>query len=540
LNTNGDFVWARAMGGKGYSFGHDIAVDTAGNVYTTGYFQGATDFDPGPGTFNLSSVGMHSIFLSKLDTDGNFVWARAMGGWGADEGRDIALDAAGNVYVTGSFQGAADLDPGPGSFTVTSTKSYGSFVSKLDADGNFLWARSVVGNQSRNSYHTAVDAVGNVFSAGNFFGTVDFDPGPGTFNLTSAGIQDIFVSKLDTDGQFIWARAMGGTSSDMSRGIGVDAAGNVYTTGSFTDTADFDPGPGSFKLTPTSREDVFVAKLSGSGHIPPSAVTSTQIAVHQSNVTSLNDASDLVVNHNVIASTDNTEAPEILTIVPSTTGPTNADSLDFTVAFDKAIVNFDDPSDLDISHNGTAHTGAAITGGPEVYTVTVEGLSGDGSFTLAVSTTSDVEDLAGHPLDLSVTSVPVLIDNTAPVFSGLDVSPSEASVGQEAVLTFASSEDLAAPPDVLVNGNPASASFKSPFAFAYTVSPLDPLGPAAIQINGIDFAGNAGQLNDNLSLVIVEAPGLPAAWPMLAALALLSAGAFALHCRRRRATTMQA
>jgi len=491
LDTNGDFVWARAMGGTGMHEGQAIAVDAAGNVFTTGYFQDTVDFDPGLGVFNLTSAGLVDIFVSKLDANGDFVWAHAMVGTGWNVGYGIAVDSAGNAYVTGTFDGQADFGP----FQLDAGGSSNIHVAKLDPSGNFLWARAMGGTGFNQGLAIAVDAADDVYTTGRFTGTADFDPGPDTYNLTTTGGVEIFVSKLDTNGDFVWARAMSGTGfNNRGQGIAADGAGNVHTTGNFVDTRDFDPGTGTFNLTSAGDSDIFVLKLSGPDLTPPNAIT----------------------------------------ITPGTTGPTNADSIDFSVAFDEEVVNFDDASDLDISHSGTAHTGVSITGGPEVYTVTVEGISGDGSFTLAVDTMSDVQDLAGNPLDSSVTSDPVVIDNTAPVFSGLDVTPSEASVGQEVVVTFASSEDLAGPPDVLVNGNPASASLKSPFAFAYTVSPLDPLGPATIQINGVDLAGNAGQLNDSLSLVVVEgAPGLPAAWPMLAALVLFSVGAFTLHGRRR-------
>ncbi|MCU0440483.1 MAG: SBBP repeat-containing protein [Raineya sp.] len=264
--------WAKNMGGGNHESGFSIAVDASGNVYTTGYFEISADFDPGVGIFPLSSIlGSNDIFVSKLDASGNFIWAKKMGGSNDDTGYGIAVDASGNVYTTGYFQGTADFDPGAGTFNLTSSYDSDIFVSKLDANGNFVWAKRIGGGHTDGGNGIAVDAIGNVYTTGHFYGTVDFDPGAGTFNLTSAGgglDRDIFVSKLDANGNFVWAKRMGGVSNDIARSIAIDVSGNVYTTGHFYGTADFDPGAGTFNLTSTgggSDRDIFVSKLDVNG-----------------------------------------------------------------------------------------------------------------------------------------------------------------------------------------------------------------------------------------------------------------------------------
>src|SRR5207302_2204211 len=142
------FVWARHFGGSAQAQdrGQKIALDGAGNVYTTGWFQGTADFDPGPGMFNLTSPGGGAaIFVAKLDSSGNFTWARAMCGNDDAVGYGFAVDRAGNVYTTGNFHYAADFDPGPGTFTLTTSGTYDDFVSKLDSNGTFAWAVSLAG-----------------------------------------------------------------------------------------------------------------------------------------------------------------------------------------------------------------------------------------------------------------------------------------------------------------------------------------------------------------------------------------------------------
>ena len=260
------FTWAKSMGGTSGDRGYSIATDASGNVYTTGYFAGTADFDPGAGTFNLTSAGYNDIFISKLDAFGNFVYAKSMGGTSNDEGISIALDASGNVYTTGDFGGTVDFDPGLGIFNLTSAGSPDIFISKLDASGNFLWAKAMGGTDLDRGFSLSFDASGNVYTTGDFGGTADFDPGAGTFNLTSAGYEDIFISKLDISGNFVWAKSMGGTDYDVGYSIALDASSNVYTTGYFQGTADFDPGTGTFNLTSTGSEDIFISKLDASGN----------------------------------------------------------------------------------------------------------------------------------------------------------------------------------------------------------------------------------------------------------------------------------
>jgi len=261
LASGGYYNWAGRFGGSSPDHSLDIIVDAAGNVYTTGYFSGTADFDPGPGTGNLTSAGGFDIFVSKLDSDGNYVWAKSIGGASTDIGYGIAVDGAGNVYTSGYFESTADFDPGPGTTDLTSAGGKDIFVSKLEGSGNYVWAKSMGGTSDDYGYGIAVDGAGNVYTTGHFYGTADFDPGPGTADLTSAGHYDIFVSKLEGSGNYVWAKSMGGSGPDYGYGIAVDGAGNVYPTGDFNYTVDFDPGPGTANLTSAGNSDIFVSRL---------------------------------------------------------------------------------------------------------------------------------------------------------------------------------------------------------------------------------------------------------------------------------------
>ena len=265
LDTTGNLVWAKAMGGTGADSAIGIAVDITGDVYTTGYFNGTADFDPNAGVLNLTSAAFSDIFVSKIDASGTFVWAKAMGGTSGDQGKSVVVDGVGNVYTTGSFQGTADFDPNAGVLNFTTDGNDDIFVSKLDATGNLVWAKKMGGSTNDTGNSIVVDATGNVYTTGSFSVTVDFDPNSGVSNLTVTGAMDIFVSKLDASGNFVWAKAMGGTSFDIGLGIALDATGNIYTTGHFQETADFNPNAGVSNLTAAGFHDIFVSKLDATG-----------------------------------------------------------------------------------------------------------------------------------------------------------------------------------------------------------------------------------------------------------------------------------
>jgi hypothetical protein len=174
-----------------------MKTDVAGNIYTTGKFEGTVDFDPGAGVFNLvASNSFYDIFVSKLDAAGNFVWAKKMGGAEDDVSYGITIDASGNVYTAGYFSLTADFDPGAATYNLVSSGSNDIFISKLDFNGNFVWAAKMGGPNFDYASSVAVDALQNVYATGRFLGVADFNPGAGVFNLTSVGSSDMFVVKL--------------------------------------------------------------------------------------------------------------------------------------------------------------------------------------------------------------------------------------------------------------------------------------------------------------------------------------------------------
>jgi hypothetical protein len=264
LDAAGNFVWAKQLGGEVTVNGYSIISDAQSNIYVSGSFVGAADFDPGAGTFSLttSTLGQSDVFVSKLDASGNFIWAKGIGGVNLfDEALAMTVDLSGNVYTTGYYTGTADFDPGVGVFNLISEGGKDIFISKLDANGNFVWAKTIGGIYDDYGRGIALDALNNVYTTGSFKGSADFNPGSAINYLVSGSFNSSFISKLDVSGNYVWAEKMGGTNSADGYAITLDAAGNIFTTGNFAMTVDFDGGPGVFNLISLNNfYDIFILK----------------------------------------------------------------------------------------------------------------------------------------------------------------------------------------------------------------------------------------------------------------------------------------
>ncbi|NNL15076.1 MAG: T9SS type A sorting domain-containing protein [Flavobacteriaceae bacterium] len=261
------FEWAKQMGGTDYGLGYSIITDATGNIYTTGLFSGTTDFDPSENSFNLTSVGNSDIFISKMDSSGNLLWAKQIGGLDYEYAIFIDRDKNENLYITGNFRGNVDFNPGLGVNNLTAIGASDSFVVKLDNSGNFLWAKQFGGTGNYITGHSLdLDSQGNVYITGDFTGTVDFDPSTGIHNLTSAGSNDIYIAKLNSIGNLVWAKRIGSYSGDEGVDIKVDTSGDyLYVTGAFRGTVDFNPDSAIFNLASSGSRDIYILKLASSG-----------------------------------------------------------------------------------------------------------------------------------------------------------------------------------------------------------------------------------------------------------------------------------
>ncbi|GAB3204300.1 Tfp pilus assembly protein PilZ [Pontibacter aydingkolensis] len=247
-SPSGTVLWARNAGGTGKSYGfaaaHGVAVDDSGNAYIIGKFGGTATFE----TFTLTSNSLSDdIFIAKYDASGNALWAQKAGGAYNDSGSDIAVDASGNAYITGSQ-------------AINQSGNLDFFISKYNASGNVVWAQKVGGTSSDSGSGIAVDALGNAYLTGRFDGMVTIG---NTSPLTSRGNGDVFIAKYDAAGNVLWAQKAGGTEADYGYGIAVDGSGNAYVTGSFKSTGFF----GATSLSSNGGEDVFIAKYDAAGNV---------------------------------------------------------------------------------------------------------------------------------------------------------------------------------------------------------------------------------------------------------------------------------
>ena len=245
--------WAVKAGGIDGDEGQSIAIDGNGNQYIIGCFDEIATF----GNHTLTTGGGKDIFVAKLDSSGNWLWAIQAGGTDRDYGIDITLDGQGNAWVTGHFEGTASF----GSHTLTANGEYDVFAAKLDFSGNWFWAVQVGGPDFDYGTGIALDGAGNAYLSGYFYGTAIF----GSQSLVASGGEsdaDIFVAKLDPDGNWLWAVTAGGTEDDAGFRIAVDGSGYACLVGMFKNTATF----GSQTLTASGDFDVFVAKLDPSGN----------------------------------------------------------------------------------------------------------------------------------------------------------------------------------------------------------------------------------------------------------------------------------
>ncbi len=270
FDADGNFLWVKTSGSDNdLVTGTDVALDDNGNIYLSGCFMGTIDFDPGPGVDNHTAVGTdYCAYLSKYNSAGNYLWTIVWGGNNYIYVVKQEADAAGAIYLTGSFAGTIDFDPGSGVDQRTADNGEITYLTKFSPDGTHEWVRVWGDELGTLPYDIDVDSSGNALVSGIYYGTIDFNPGPGVdVHIPNADF-DAYLASYDADGNFLWALTWGGDNNflgDHARGVSRDESGNAYIAGDFSGTADLDPGTGTAQYTALGVADAFLLKLDPGG-----------------------------------------------------------------------------------------------------------------------------------------------------------------------------------------------------------------------------------------------------------------------------------
>ncbi|HRP01113.1 MAG TPA: T9SS type A sorting domain-containing protein [Candidatus Kapabacteria bacterium] len=250
LNKEGQYKWAKSAGSQLSDYGKDIAINQNGEVFLTGYFFAKAYF----GNYQITSFGNSDIFVAKLDSNGNWLWVKNADGDGFDRANSITADNN-YCYISGNYESSITF----ANTTLTSQGSKDIFVAKIDKNGNWKWAKSAGSSSTDDSYNINFDAnKQKLIITGYFSSTATF----GLISLTSAGSRDPYVAKIDTNGNWIWAKRTGSSNSDEISTSVVDDNNDIFVAGFYSKTFKIDT---TNLAIPTNR-DIWIAKLDSNGN----------------------------------------------------------------------------------------------------------------------------------------------------------------------------------------------------------------------------------------------------------------------------------
>ncbi|MFD2824443.1 T9SS type A sorting domain-containing protein [Lacinutrix iliipiscaria] len=272
LDPSGNLIWAKALigfhtidleVGNGFHYSR-FTIDNYDNIYISGSMPitSIIDFDPGVNVFELSGEGN---FLLKLNSNGDFIWARKM----EPRVTSFSFDSDNNMVLVGSFFYSIDFDPGPEEEIRTAIDiTTDIFILKLNEFGDFIWVNTYSGISIDRANSVAIDNSNNIIVTGIFRQTIDFDTSSEVFELSTIETNDgpdVFILKLTESGDLIFAKQIGGVYNQIDRGLVLDNMNNIYVTGNFSGTADFDPNSDVYNLTSSGFDDIFTMKLDSDG-----------------------------------------------------------------------------------------------------------------------------------------------------------------------------------------------------------------------------------------------------------------------------------
>lgn len=329
LDSTGNVIWGFSFGGNGEDAPHHLAVDSADAVLVSGTIRISADVDPGPGVVELEAGIDEDSFVAKYSSAGSLVWAHLFeqtapsGLAQAESAHGLAVDSLDNVYVGGQAEGTVVF-----SGNAVATGGAAAYLVKYSSAGAFQWVRvteGVSGLLRTEIFGLGVDAADNIYATGMFFGEVDFDPDPvdqliGNSNATL----DLYLASFDATGDLRWAGFLSGPTTQQVFDIHVQADGSSTIGGTFSGTADFDPGPGVTELTSlTSAGDCWFAHYDPAGalvsayHLPGTPNNNGQANCTIQSIAPAADG-DLALSGTYRMDVDFDPGPRTLTLTPQT------------------------------------------------------------------------------------------------------------------------------------------------------------------------------------------------------------------------------
>ena len=256
-NSSGDVIWAKSAGGEGDDYGNRLTTNFEYDVIVSGSFRYTANF--GENT-SITSEGNRDIFIANYANNGNFQWVKKAGGEGEDRAYDILCAPDGGTYFTGVFNGKAFF----GEHDIVSNSFLSTFITKMDAGGNFLWVRKGTGgaNDYARGFGISMDGEGYAYAVGTFSGMLTF----GDEIATASGGEfdfDTYIVKYNSQGDLSWLKNAGGYGMDKAFDLYTDNNGNSFVTGFFSGEAEF----GGHVLESEGKADIFIAKYNWAGEV---------------------------------------------------------------------------------------------------------------------------------------------------------------------------------------------------------------------------------------------------------------------------------
>ena len=236
--------WVRTWGGEDSEQGNAVAVGPDGTVVVGGEFWGPADFDPGPGEDIFTPDNISAGFVSKYTDDGEYVWTKVINGSWSVEVYETGITDYGDIIAAGPFSNTADFDPGSGVENKTAQGNLNGYILKLNGEGEYGWVYVIRGDGYVNMLTMDLSDSGSIYAGGDFDTTIQFDYDGGAVSYSNNGDDDSFIAKMDLEGELLWAMHVGGNGKDRAWGVAAGPDDSVAVIGEFSKIMDMDPGPG--------------------------------------------------------------------------------------------------------------------------------------------------------------------------------------------------------------------------------------------------------------------------------------------------------